>query len=677
MTLTTTRINILILFLISLPILSIGQGINLVNGVPITIYSGISSDYIIPVSAGSVEVTVHGGDGGNVRFSNLICDITLKGGAGATVNATFEVGNGANQIPPGSRLRTFVGNYGGSLSLACGEGGGLFGGGGGSSAILYLPPGADEAGVTWRMLAVAGGGGGAARPSSGIDRVGGGGSSSEMSGGSGPSNGGISGVSNGLTGLTNGFLAGQAGKGYKSSVLTTQNGSMVLAYDEFASPILVKLRSNGEWSTTAVGAGGVGFTGGGRRGDCCSFVSGGGGGGYSGGSTQQNYGGGGGGSHLASGLSIISSQVSGGSSGGGSANSGFVIIKSIAAPVFAKCQNQTVALDVNGVSSFNVSQLNNGSSGAAPISSTVNGQSTLNFTCANIGNNPVILTITDAHNATSTCAATITVIDNIGPTASCQDITLQLNANGDGFINSCMIDMGSSDACSSFIGYSLSQTIFNCNDVGSRVVTLTATDMTGNNNTCSATVTVQDQIQPVASCRNHTVQLDGTGNGTITTAAVNNGSSDACGITSLSLNQTTFNCSDIGTKPVVLTVSDANGNTASCFSTISIQDNIAPIALCKSATVHLDANGMGMLSPQQVDNGSMDNCNIMLRNISQNNFSCINIGNNMITLTVMASNGSSSSCSASVNVIDNLAPTASCQNMTLQLDLQWARSYYS
>ena len=48
------------------------------------------------MTAGTIEATLHAGDGGNIRFSNLICDVSIKGGEGATVNVTFEVGNGAN-----------------------------------------------------------------------------------------------------------------------------------------------------------------------------------------------------------------------------------------------------------------------------------------------------------------------------------------------------------------------------------------------------------------------------------------------------------------------------------------------------------------------------------------------------------------------------------------------------
>jgi hypothetical protein len=55
---------------------------------------------------------------------------------------------------------------------------------------------------------------------------------------------------------------------------------------------------------------------------------------------------------------------------------------------------------------------------------------------------------------------------------------------------------------------------------------------------------------PVAICQNITVQLDATGNATITPAQVNNGSSDACGIASLALDITTFNCANVNGNTV-------------------------------------------------------------------------------------------------------------------------------
>jgi len=53
-------------------------------------------------------------------------------------------------------------------------------------------------------------------------------------------------------------------------------------------------------------------------------------------------------------------------------------------------------------------------------------------------------------------------------------------------------------------------------------------------------------IDPVAICQNFTVVLDASGNGILTANDIDGGSTDDCGITSMTVSQATFNCADIG-----------------------------------------------------------------------------------------------------------------------------------
>src|SRR5213079_1432488 len=184
-----------------------------------------------------------------------------------------------------------------------------------------------------------------------------------------------------------------------------------------------------------------------------------------------------------------------------------------------------------------------------------------NFDCTNIGTNLVTLTVTDNNGNSSTCTATVTVVDSVPPLAVCQDLSVELGANGQGTIDPAQINNGSTDACG-IASLSLSQTNFDCSNVGTNSVTLTVTDNNGNSSTCAATVTVVDSVPPVAVCQDLSVQLDATGHGTITPAQVNNGSSDACGVAILSLSQTNFDCANIGADTVTLTVTDNNGNSS-------------------------------------------------------------------------------------------------------------------
>jgi hypothetical protein len=165
-----------------------------------------------------------------------------------------------------------------------------------------------------------------------------------------------------------------------------------------------------------------------------------------------------------------------------------------------------------------------------------------------------------------------------------------------------------------------------------------------------------DNTPPTVLCQNLTVQLDATGNATITAMQIDNGSTDHCGIQSLALDQSTFDCTDVGINQVTLTVTDVNGNSASCTSNVTVEDNLAPVALCQNLTVQLNASGMVLITPNQVDNGSYDNCGVQSLILDNNVFTCADIGTQTVNLTVVDVNGNFTICTATVTVEDIQVP---------------------
>src|SRR5439155_12256915 len=151
---------------------------------------------------------------------------------------------------------------------------------------------------------------------------------------------------------------------------------------------------------------------------------------------------------------------------------------------------------------------------------------------------------------------------------------------------------------------------------------------------------------------------DATGHGTITPAQINNGSSDASGVASLSLSQTNFDCGNVGTNTITLTVTDNNGNSSTCTATLTVVDSVPPVAVCQDFTLQLDATGHRTITPDQINNGSSDACGIASLSLTQTNFDCANIGTNTVTLTVTDNNGNSSTCTATVTVVDSVPPVA-------------------
>ncbi|MCB9297721.1 MAG: HYR domain-containing protein [Lewinellaceae bacterium] len=238
------------------------------------------------------------------------------------------------------------------------------------------------------------------------------------------------------------------------------------------------------------------------------------------------------------------------------------------------------------------------------------------------------------------------------------DVTVQLDANGNGsttawrWITALRMPV--------VLIYELSRTAFTCTDVVDVAVVLTVTDVNDNPSTCNATVTVEDNVPPVARCQDVTVQLDGDGAGSTTAAAVNGGSTDACGLANLSLDQTDFDCSQVGSNTVTLTVTDNNGNTTTCSATVTVEDNVAPVATCTDITVQLDASGSATLTAGEVDNGSSDACGIQSAVLSRQSFGCVDVGANTVTLTVTDENGNTAACPAKVTVVDSKAPAITC-----------------
>ncbi|MDC8004567.1 HYR domain-containing protein [Aureisphaera galaxeae] len=333
-----------------------------------------------------------------------------------------------------------------------------------------------------------------------------------------------------------------------------------------------------------------------------------------------------------------------------------VIIEDNVAPT-ALCQNITVQLDANGMASIAVADIDNGSNDVCGMQSV--SIDVTDFTCSDVGDNNVILTATDVNGNTSTCTAVVTVEDMVAPVAICQNITVQLDANGMASITASDVDNGSNDACG-IQSTSIDVTDFTCSDVGDNNVVLTVTDVNGNTSTCTAVVTVEDTVAPTALCQNITVQLDANGMASITAGDIDNGSNDACGIQSTSIDVTDFTCSDVGDNNVVLTVTDVNGNTSTCTAVVTVEDTVAPAAICQNITVQLDDNGMASITAGDIDNGSNDACGVQSTSIDITEFTCADIGDNNVVLTVMDVNGNTSTCTAIVTVEDSIAPTISC-----------------
>lgn len=292
--------------------------------------------------------------------------------------------------------------------------------------------------------------------------------------------------------------------------------------------------------------------------------------------------------------------------------------------------------------------------------------SQLDFDCNHIGDNTIVLTVTDVNANVSTAEVVVTVSDVTLPNVLVQSIQVSLDASGQAVITPADIDAGSNDACG-IKSLSLDITSFDCSDIGANTVTLTVTDNNENVSVAQATVTISDITPAEVLTQDFRVELDANGTAVIAVGDIDAGSNDACGIDTMELDKTTFDCTNVGPNTVTLTVTDVNGNVSDATAIVTVVDVIAPTVTTKNITVALDENGEYTITPQDVNDSSFDNCTFSL-SLDNNSFDCNTLGENTVMLTATDASNNSTTVAATVTVIDNAAPTIVANNIEVQLD---------
>ena len=293
-----------------------------------------------------------------------------------------------------------------------------------------------------------------------------------------------------------------------------------------------------------------------------------------------------------------------------------------------------------------------------------------------IGSTQVLYTFADANGNSTFCYFYVTVADNTVPqiTTPCpSDITVFTGPNA---IN-----------CRQTATWTAPVAIDNCSTVnttstyapgasfpvGVTTVTYTFRDAKNNVTNCSFNVTVIDNAMPVAKCKPYTLNLAG-GTGTVTVANINNGSTDNCGIASMSVSPSTFTCADAGVQPVVLTVTDVNGNSSTCTTSVTVRYkptcSIAVTPSNNTYTGGVPTNiylGYGPQSARATVTAS-GGTGLTYSWSPSNNLSCNNCFNPLFTptapgtytytVTVTNSNGCSTTCTVTFCVKDVRVPNS-------------------
>lgn len=185
-----------------------------------------------------------------------------------------------------------------------------------------------------------------------------------------------------------------------------------------------------------------------------------------------------------------------------------------------------------------------------------------------IGTTTVTWTVTDGSGNVSTATQLVTVVDQTAPTAFAPaNVTVASN----NFCEATGVDLGLpivTDNCTNNL--TISNNAPSTYPLGTTIVTWTITDAAGNITTVDQSVTVTDETAPVVLLANTTVILDTDGFAAVAFEDLDNGSSDNCGIASVVISQSTFDCSNVGNNLVSVTITDNSGNQSSAQVMITV-----------------------------------------------------------------------------------------------------------
>ena len=218
-------------------------------------------------------------------------------------------------------------------------------------------------------------------------------------------------------------------------------------------------------------------------------------------------------------------------------------------------------------------------------------------------------TVTDACGNEAEAMQVITLIDTVKPTITCPgDTTTECGASNMAQLSAWLANVTASDNCDLEVDIDNDYGDENglsdlCGATGSVTVTWTATDHCDNEQTCSATFTIQDTTKPeiTEEASAETVQCDGSGNTAALSEWLNdNGgaqATDECGDVTWTYSpdpaEISNECGATGAVTVTFTATDECNNTSTSTATFTIEDTIDPevTAMAMDTTAECDGSG--------------------------------------------------------------------------------------
>lgn len=194
--------------------------------------------------------------------------------------------------------------------------------------------------------------------------------------------------------------------------------------------------------------------------------------------------------------------------------------------------------------------------------------------------------------------------------------------------------------------------------VGTNVVTVSAVNGVSPDASCMFTVIVNDVEAPLASCPANIVTTNDVGQCGANVSFAVTGSDNCAGVNVVSV-PASGSFFPIGATPVMITATDAAGNTNACTFTVTVNDMEAPSITCPANIVTTnDAGQCGAVVSFSV--GGSDGCSETSIVSTPASGSTFPVGVTTVTNVITDSAGNSNVCTFTVTVNDVEAPTITC-----------------
>lgn len=283
------------------------------------------------------------------------------------------------------------------------------------------------------------------------------------------------------------------------------------------------------------------------------------------------------------------------------------------------------------------------------------------------GTHVITITAEDEENNLATCQFNVTVDDNTAPIISdCgANPTIYVDANCEVLLSDLSGNVVANDNCSAPVDLLISQSPLPGTALSvSTIVTLSVADEVGNVSNCAITVSVLDTIQPAPTCPpTQTVAIDGSCNYLMPDlTGLANGSDNCTSIGNLTITQNpVIGSVQNAITAVLITVSDEQGNNATCLTQVVPNDLSAPTISCPNpAPVHIGTACDLILPDYGTVSSVLDNCSDYSIVQTPTPGTIVLSGTQNIDLVVTDAGGNTDQCSFDLVIYESQVPLIAC-----------------